>query len=83
MRGRPARSPTDLSLTTRDTARLAPQELQDDIDIQIATDLIAGRETIDPDTARARLDDAAQRAGLGIAHLARTIIFVGRLQDRD
>jgi GAF domain-containing protein len=73
----------DLSFTTRETAEQAPRHLRDDIDIHVASGIIAAREAIDPGHARSRLHDAAQRAGVTEAHLARTIIDLRRLQDSE
>jgi GAF domain-containing protein len=73
----------DLSFTTRETAEQAPQHLRDDIDIHAASGILAAREAIDPSHARTRLHDAAQRAGITEAQLARTIIDLRRLQDTD
>jgi transcriptional regulator with GAF, ATPase, and Fis domain len=73
----------DLSFTTRQTAERAPQQLRDDIDVHAASGVIANREGIEPESARARLREAAQRAGVAEAQLARTVIDLARLQDTD
>jgi GAF domain-containing protein len=73
----------DLSFTTRETAEQAPQHLRDEIDVHAASGLIANREGIEAEHARTRLRDAAQRAGVGEAQLARTIIHLVRRQDTE
>jgi GAF domain-containing protein len=73
----------DLSFTTRQTAERAPQQLRDDIDVESASGLIASREGIDQDAARARLREAAQRAGVSEGQLARTVMDLARSQESD
>ena len=57
-------SNADLSFTTRRSAEQAPLHLRHDIDIHAASAIIAAQEATDPGHARARLRDAAQRAGI-------------------
>jgi NarL family two-component system response regulator LiaR len=61
----------------RERPELGPQHRQDDLDIQVATALVADQEELDLDQARTRLDDAARRAGITVADLARAVREVG------
>lgn len=69
----------DLSFTTRETARQAPQRLRDDSKIQMTVGLIAFRAEIDIDDAHRLLTEAARRAGVATVDLAETIIETRRL----
>jgi GAF domain-containing protein len=73
----------DLSFTTRETARQAPQKLWDEHTITVATALIAQAEAIDVDAALDRLTDAARRAGLTVARLAETVVQARRRQAQE
>jgi GAF domain-containing protein len=64
----------DLSFTTRKLAEQAPQQLRDDALIDTATGIIAAVRGIDVDSARARLEDAARRAGVHVSRLAGAIV---------
>lgn len=63
----------DLSFSTLDLARRAPQQLRDDYNIQVAAGILAGGRS-DLEGAVQRLHDAATRAGITAAQLAATII---------
>jgi GAF domain-containing protein len=67
----------DLGFATRRTAQEAPAFLRDDMRIQIAVGIIVASEGGDPETARERLRQAAERAGVSESAVARRII--GRL----
>ena len=71
----------DLSFSTRGTAEQAAHHLRSAYRIEVAVGLVAGREVLDPETARARLEDSARRAGVSTAQLAETYIELDRLQD--
>lgn len=57
----------DLSFSTRTVARQAPLILLDQVRIQIALGILMRDQGIDVETARARLFDAAHRAGVTVA----------------
>ncbi|MCD4536138.1 GAF domain-containing protein [Nocardioides sp. cx-169] len=67
-------SNADLSFATRTTAEQAPAILRDELDITKAWSILATREGIDIETARARLTEAARRAGASEGQLARILI---------
>jgi GAF domain-containing protein len=67
----------DLGFSTRLAAQQAPQILRDDMRIQVALGIVAASEGVDIETARERLREAAQRAGVAESAIARQII--GRL----
>ena len=73
----------DLSFTTRQTAEQAPQRLRDDVRIEVAAGVIASRNGLDLETARAKLSVAAKRAGLSVARLAEVVIDIERLQESE
>jgi AmiR/NasT family two-component response regulator len=68
----------DLSFTTRETARHAPQKLRDDSTTQMAVGLIAFRAELPFDEAHHLLTEAARRAGVPAADLAEIIIETRR-----
>jgi transcriptional regulator with GAF, ATPase, and Fis domain len=70
----------DLSFTTRRVAERAPQKLRDEYSVEVAAGILASAEGLDLDTAMKRLREAAQRAGVLVAQLARVLI---ELQRRD
>lgn len=70
----------DLAFSTRDRARQAPGLVRDDVSVDVATGIVAARRGISLDDSRAQLDDAARRAGIPVAGVARVVI---ELQDRD
>jgi len=67
-------SNADLSFATRAEARLTDKRLADRDRVSRAVDLLAKKNDEDADTARARLELAAARAGLSYVELARLII---------
>jgi GAF domain-containing protein len=67
----------DLGFSTRFAAQEAPQVLRDDMRLQVALGIIAASEGVDIETARERLREAAERAGVGESALAKQVI--GRL----
>lgn len=73
----------DLSFTTRSVAEAAPELLRQDIDLTIATGLVARQDDVSVEDARTRLSEAARRAGVAEIQLARTIIELGRLRDTE
>lgn len=64
----------DLSFTTRATAQGAPQQLGEDVSLQIAVGILSVEEDISLDVAHEQLLAAAQRAGIGRAQLAAEIV---------
>ena len=73
----------DLSFSTRQTAEQAPQRLRDDVRIEVAAGVIASRNGLDLETARAKLSAAARRAGLSVARMAEAVIDIARLQESE
>jgi hypothetical protein len=61
----------DLSFQTRRTAEQAPEHLREDLDLSIAYAPVARLDGSDLEAARASVRDAAQRAGVTEARLAR------------
>ena len=70
----------DLSFSTRETARHAPQKLRDDSRVQMAVGLIASRAEVDVDDAHHLLIEAARRAGVKAVDLAEIIIETRRTE---
>ena len=64
----------DLSFTTRTEAEAAPERIHQQTLIEEAADLLADQLGIDLDSAEAHLRDAALRAGVDAAQLARAIV---------
>jgi GAF domain-containing protein len=75
-------SNADLSFATREEARAAPDRIRDQVAIDTAVGILSVRLDVDVETAEARLRDAASRAGVGPADLARTILRAHE-QDAD
>jgi hypothetical protein len=73
----------DLSFTTRKAAQAAPQQLQDQHLIDVATGIVAAQLGVDVEIASARLHDAAVRAGATLVELARTIVDARGRQEPD
>lgn len=71
----------DLSFQTRRTAEHAPEILREDVELSVASTMLAQLDGTDLQAARARLHEAAQRAGVTEAQLARTIMALQGLQD--
>ncbi|WP_363321259.1 ANTAR domain-containing protein [Nocardioides sp.] len=64
----------DLSFSTREVARQAPQKLRDGAVIQVAVGIIAASGDLSMDEARYALREAARRAGTSEVGLARTVV---------
>jgi len=60
----------DLGFESRRRAEEAPRRLRDQRVIDVAVGLLAARECVDVDTARALLFDSAQRAGIDMVQAA-------------
>jgi GAF domain-containing protein len=73
----------DLSFSTRQAAEQAPQRLRDDVRIEVAAGVIASRNGLDLETARAKLSAAARRAGLSVARMAEAVIDIAGLQESE
>ena len=73
----------DLSFTTRSVAETAPGHLREELDLSVASGLLAQQDQTSIEEARQRLREAARRAGVSEAQLAETIIELQRLQDSD
>lgn len=74
-------SNADLSFGSRSEARAAPARARDQLAIDVAVGILAVRLGVAVDAAEERLQDAATRAGVTPAELAREI--VGARKDRD
>ena len=68
----------DLSFSTRLDAAAAPQQMRDRIEIETATGLLAARSGTDLDVAQRLLREAAVRAGVPAALVARILVLVHR-----
>ena len=68
----------DLSFSTRRTAQAAPGLIRDQVAVEVAAEILAVELAIDADDAERRLRDAAERAGISAAELARA---VARIRD--
>jgi hypothetical protein len=73
----------DLSFTTRLEAEAAPTRVRERNLIAVASGILAAQLTTDPATAEERLRDAAQRAAVTPAQLARDIIDAHTRQDHE
>jgi transcriptional regulator with GAF, ATPase, and Fis domain len=73
----------DLPFSTQQVAEHAPELLREDVDLAIASSVIANRDHLSIEDGRRRLRDAAQRAGVTEEQLAHTIIELHRIQDTD
>ena len=70
----------DLEFSTREQARLAAGLVREDSSVDVATGILAARRGISMDESRERLGEAATRAGLPVAEVARVVI---ELHHRD
>ena len=68
----------DLSFSTRGVAERAPGQLREEARIDVATGIIAATSDTDVETARERLCEAAQRAGVSVLRLAELVIELRR-----
>jgi len=66
-------SNADLEFSTRALAAATPRVLAERREVDVAVGRAAAREGVDIDTARARLEDAATRAGLSMAEAAEVL----------
>lgn len=66
----------DLSFSTRDAAREAPQRLRDRSTFEVATGIVAAQLDVDVEAAEAHLLDAAAQAGVEPVELALEVIRV-------
>jgi GAF domain-containing protein len=74
----------DLSFATRREAERAPQRIQEQNLLSLATGILAVQLGIDPRAARERLEDAAARAGVTVLQVARDIVVArGRRDNAD
>ena len=73
----------DLSFTSRSIAERAPDLLRAEIDLTVASSMIAHQDNVSIDAARRQLDEAARRAGVTEAQLAQTIVELERLEDSE
>ena len=71
----------DLSFSTRRAAEQAPAVLRADAVVETATGILASADGINLDSARAKLEDAADRAGVPIDKLARLVIEIHTGRD--
>ena len=69
-------SNADLSFTTRQAAARAPEELRDQARVEVATGIVAAMREVDVTKANELLREAARRAGVPLAKLARVIIHL-------
>jgi GAF domain-containing protein len=68
----------DLSFSTRLDAAAAPQQMRDRIEIETATGLLAARSGKDLEVAQQLLREAAVRAGVPLALVARVLVLAHR-----
>ena len=68
----------DLSFSTRLDAAAAPQQMRDRIEIETATGLLAARSGSDLEVAQRLLREAAVRAGVPLALVARVLVLAHR-----
>lgn len=73
----------DLDFSTRAVAERAPRVLGDQIRIQVALGILMKDQDIDVGTARALLNDSAQRAGAAVLVVAEQIISEATYWDRS
>lgn len=75
----------DLSFATRTEAQAAPQRARDHYVIDVATGMVAAELGLQVDAAKARLRDAAARAGVSLLHVAREVVSAhdGKGSGRD
>jgi GAF domain-containing protein len=67
----------DLSFSTRTLAQSAPARLREDAVVDTAVGIVAGSRGMDLIAAREDIEDAARRAGIPLAALARMIVEMG------
>jgi GAF domain-containing protein len=67
----------DLSFSTRRVAEEAPRRLRESARVAAATGIVAAAHRVDVETAKQRLLDAAQRAGVTLLALAEVVIELG------
>jgi GAF domain-containing protein len=68
----------DLTFSTRVDAAAAPQQMRDRIEIETATGLLAARSGSDLEAAQRLLREAAARANISVALVARVLVLVHR-----
>ena len=68
----------DLTFSTRLDAAAAPQQMRDRIEIETATGLLAARSGTDLEAAQRLLREAAARANISAALVARILVLVHR-----
>ena len=73
----------DLSFTTRSVAEAAPNLLRTDVDLAVASAMIAQQDHVSLEDGRRRLLQAARRARVSEVQLAQTIIELRRLHDAE
>jgi len=73
----------DLSFDTRRTAQQAPQLLYEETRLQVALGILAALLDVSVDAATARLQDAAERAGVSPTEMVELIIEQGTSASRD
>ncbi|MDP3889634.1 GAF domain-containing protein [Nocardioides sp.] len=76
-------SNADLEFRSREVAAAAPDLLRDDLDLAVASGMIAMRDGVGIEESTRRLRAAAVRAGVSELELARTVISTQRAQDTD
>jgi GAF domain-containing protein len=64
----------DLSFRTRETAEQAPAVLRATMQVEMAVGVLMEAESVDDETARSLLDEAAQRAGVPPAEVAEALL---------
>jgi GAF domain-containing protein len=64
----------DLTMTTVDRSRKAPQAIDDRVMVDQAVSMVMAARGLDPDTARQRLESAAERAGIETSLLAHVVV---------
>jgi GAF domain-containing protein len=67
-------SNADLSFSTREAAVKAPEQLREQVRVDVATGIVAALTGIDVASAEERMLDAARRAGIPLPTLAEVII---------
>jgi GAF domain-containing protein len=71
----------DLSFQTRKTSELAAAGARAAMRINLAVGMLMEAGSVDADTARAQLEDAAQRAGVAVEELAESLVEARRTAD--
>jgi hypothetical protein len=66
----------DLEFTSRARAVATPETMADLRTVDMAVGILAARERIDVDTARAQLQDSATRAGVTLVQAARVVSYL-------